>query len=95
MERRKRTYRVSIEPPLDRASGGVSSNALYGRIEVSRQTSMSYPGQGRPPDALGSSDNKAKPGGKNPGRSKPSTQENVHLKRKRSAARKAEKDRSR
>jgi hypothetical protein len=31
MERRKRAYRVSIEPPLERASGGFSSNALYGR----------------------------------------------------------------
>jgi hypothetical protein len=56
---------------------------------------MSYPGQGRPPDALGSSDNKAKPGGKKPGRSKPSTQENIHPKSKQAAARQAKKGRSR
>jgi hypothetical protein len=44
---------------------------------------MSYPGQGRPADALGSSENKATPDDKKPGRSKPSTQENIHPKKKR------------
>jgi hypothetical protein len=62
---------------------------------VSRQTSMSYPGQGRPADALGSSENKAKPAGKRPGRSKPSTQENIHPKKKRTVGRQPKKGRLR
>jgi hypothetical protein len=62
---------------------------------VSRQTSMSYPGQGRPADALGSSENKAKPDDKRPGRSKPSTQENIHPKKKRTVGRQPKKARSR
>jgi hypothetical protein len=41
-----------------------------------RQTSMSYPGQGRPVDAEGSSLEKAKPK-EETGRSKPSAQENL------------------
>jgi hypothetical protein len=95
MERPKRAYRVSTEPPLERASGGISSNALYGRrSKVSRQASMSYPGQGRPADALGSDQNKAKPEGRCPGRSKPSTQENIHPKRKQTVGRQPKKGRS-
>ncbi len=83
MERRKRAYRVSIEPPLERASGGIFlQRPLWEtNYKMSRQTSMSYPGQGRPADALGSGQNKAKPEGQSPGRSKPSTQENIHPKR--------------
>ena len=47
---------------------------------MARQTSMSYPGQGRPADATGSSQDKAvldQP----KGRSQPSTQENIHPKK--------------
>jgi hypothetical protein len=56
---------------------------------------MSYPGQGRPADALGSSENKAKPDDNRPGRSKPSTQENIHPKKKRTVGRQPKKARSR
>jgi len=44
---------------------------------MTRQASMSYPGQGRPADAAGSSQDKAGPS-RSKGRSKPSTQENIH-----------------
>jgi hypothetical protein len=69
-----------------------SSNALYGRqkSKMSRQTSMSYPGQGRPADALGSQ-NKAR---ESSGRSKPNTQENIHPKRKQTVGRRPKKGRS-
>jgi hypothetical protein len=63
-------------------------------MKVSQQSSMSYPGQGRPVDALGSSENKAKPDDQNPGRSKPSTQENIHPKRKQTVGRQPKKGRS-
>jgi hypothetical protein len=43
---------------------------------MARQTSMSYPGQGRPTDAVGSSQDKAAPD-RPKGRSQPSTQENI------------------
>jgi hypothetical protein len=43
-----------------------------------RQNSMSYPGQGRPRDAEGSEQDKAKPEDHAPGRSTPSAQENIH-----------------
>jgi hypothetical protein len=44
---------------------------------MARQASMSYPGQGRPADAAGSSQDKSGPS-RSKGRSKPSTQENIH-----------------
>ena len=44
---------------------------------MARQTSMSYPGQGRPADATGSSQDKAGPP-RPKGKSQPSTQENIH-----------------
>jgi hypothetical protein len=53
---------------------------------MSRQNSMSYPGQGRPGDAEGSSQEKAKPEGRSPGRSTPSAQENIRQNRTASAA---------
>ena len=94
MERRKRAYRVSIEPPLERASGGILLQRPLWDTKMSRQTSMSYPGQGRPADALGSSQNKAKPDGQSPGRSKPSAQENIHPKGKQTVGRRPKKGRS-
>ena len=49
MELRKRAFPVSIEPPLERASGGIFfQRPLWERIKMSRQTSMSYPGPGAP-----------------------------------------------
>src|SRR5262245_48411740 len=53
IEWRKRAYPVSIEPPLERAFWRIFlQRPLRGRVEVSRQTSMSYPGQGRPPHGV-------------------------------------------
>jgi hypothetical protein len=65
------------------------------RQGMSRQTSMSYPGQGRPADATGSSQDKAKPEGLPPGRSSPSAQENIHRNAKRAAGKSSPKTKKR
>ena len=49
------------------------------------RATFTYPGQGRPNDALGFSPDKTKPEGRPPGRSTPSTQENIHPERKKTA----------
>jgi len=55
-------YRVSMKPPRLKGVGrSFPPTPLREASQMGQQNSMSYPGQGRPDDALGSSQDKAKP----------------------------------